>query len=461
MSTEEGVALKESTTLASRKAIVAERWKLLRDALRGKPVSRQATFKGYEMITSRRLRHDKDDLFIASLKAKLQTIVLSESVTKGEDVQTALTDVLETSLLGLLAVVDDEGSTMDVVNGVLHKQFTFSMSMCPNDDIPKFVDLKQISMDLRRRCEFNFCSLQWGGIDGDVRRLELSLTRSNKNRSLIQRYELTKPENYLLVRERSSEQVISLQELTSHHGENSIDNTGNVCVWDCEKTLLWAILSFPSNDNFNRVLELGAGMAGLVGLGLAAVQRATNVVITDGNPGSLQSNRTHVRLMEASPCPLQCTVDLRLLPWALNANEEGDTFRELQLHPANLSVVSDCTHFERYHGHLLWTLIQCTAVDGQIWMCHPDRGASLERFLDTVKVLTEFDDKNYSGRRSLLRLEEMSFSLLDEKHVQMEKEDPHYRPNVHRPRIFRMWKLREATEEDRSIILRHLSKRDS
>ncbi|CAM9394707.1 unnamed protein product [Hapterophycus canaliculatus] len=38
-----------------------------------------------------------------------------------------------------------------------------------------------------------------------------------------------------------------------------------------------------------RVLELGAGMSGLAGLGVAACSSAAEVVITDGNPDALEN----------------------------------------------------------------------------------------------------------------------------------------------------------------------------
>lgn len=38
-----------------------------------------------------------------------------------------------------------------------------------------------------------------------------------------------------------------------------------------------------------RILELGAGMSGLAGLGLASCSDALEVVITDGNPESVQN----------------------------------------------------------------------------------------------------------------------------------------------------------------------------
>lgn len=37
------------------------------------------------------------------------------------------------------------------------------------------------------------------------------------------------------------------------------------------------------------MLELGAGMSGLAGLGLAACSRAAEVVVTDGNPDALKN----------------------------------------------------------------------------------------------------------------------------------------------------------------------------
>lgn len=39
----------------------------------------------------------------------------------------------------------------------------------------------------------------------------------------------------------------------------------------------------------SRVLELGAGMSGLAGLGVAACSDAAEVVITDGNPDALKN----------------------------------------------------------------------------------------------------------------------------------------------------------------------------
>ena len=464
---------------ATRKAVVAGRWRLLRDALKGKPISRKPAFGGYEMIASQRLT--ASDKYFETLKEKLQCIILTAAEGAEMSYQNLLVDALETSLLGLHALlVDDNRHSKGLL---LERNHRFSIIATAQDNADlKSINLQAMSFDLCQRCEFDTCTLKWDDEQGTSSIadndksyiLHISMTISTHNRFLIQRYTLD-DDSFLLVRERSPEQVLSMAELTSHRRGHAIDNTGNVCVWDCEKTLLWALLqqSTASTTSSNkprsrRILELGAGMAGLVALGLAAAtQKASHVTVTDGNPGSLQSNRTHVRLMEAVMRPFGCTVEARLLPWALQSHEEGDVFDDLQSHPAHLSVVSDCTHFEQYHGHLLWTLIQCTVTrQGEIWICHPDRGKTLERFLDLVRLFVAQQDSNYSSsscrhEQPLLSLQKLTFPELEEKHQQLERNDPNYRPNVHRPRIFCISKLREATEEDRSVIIQHMATRDS
>ena len=448
----------------SRKAVVAGRWKLLRDALRGKPVLRQATFAGYQMIESRRVA--PRDAVLQELSRQLCHIELTKEMIK--NISVALLDVLETSVLGLQAIdytVHGEPITQAHYDFFLHSHNKSYVDW-------KTVDFTAIAREICRRCKFTTCTLTLDeapitttSTDKNhplvvVAVLRTTLATSNhRNLFLIQQYTLPGETGVLWVRERSPKQVISLAELTSHHQPHEIDNTGNVCVWDCEKTLLWALLLLQRTASpHGKIVELGAGMAGLVALGLAAAHRASHVIVTDGNPGSVQSNRTHVRLMENFR-PFSCPVDAQLLPWALQTSEENETFHNLQAHPADVSVVSDCTHFERYHGHLLWTLIQCTAVKGQIWMCHPNRGKTLKRFLDIVRLLAVQDETDATNTR-LLSLEEVSFPELDQRHELLAKTDEHYRPNVHRPRIFYISKHRVATENDRQLIIHHMATRD-
>ena len=96
-------------------------------------------------------------------------------------------------------------------------------------------------------------------------------------------------------------------------------------------------------------------------------------------------------------------------------------------------------------------------------MCHPNRGNTLERFLDIVRLFVPNDNDSSRLRQSpLLSLQEVTFSELDAKHHQLlESKDPHYRPNVHRPRIFCISQLRDATEHDRQLIIQHMATRDA
>ena len=146
---------------------------------------------------------------------------------------------------------------------------------------------------------------------------------------------------------------LSLDDLVSHRKNNGVDNTGNICVWDSERTLAYllyhhfddfftptasdnenknailasvlldysTILHPQVDDNRNhagiRILELGTGMAGLsavaLGLRLAMqqqerggkmskdsttqnknkeIQKKSNiqVTLTDGNPSGVKNN---------------------------------------------------------------------------------------------------------------------------------------------------------------------------
>lgn len=463
----------------SRKAVVAGRWKLLADALRGRPIHRRAEFEGYDMISSRTIQTDdseeSDHELVEKLRKQLKILHVCFSNKVAQSAELQLVDELETSLLNLLALSSNIHETF---RSCRTESFELLVKISNAGDVTfrlKQLDFFFVTNELCRRCCFDVCTVELESsapltmsteqLLSSVR-LRVYVETCDKNRYLIRQYNLETPvSSYpLLIRERSADQVISLEELTSHHRDHEIDNTGNVCVWDCEKSLLWALLK-TSQQKFDRVVELGAGMAGLVALGLAASKRTSHVVVTDGNAGSLQSNRSHLRLAEISPTSrFECSFETLLLPWALEAAEEGTAFRDLKQRPVDLAVVSDCTHFERYHGHLLWTLIQSTVVGGQIWMCHPNRGRTLERFLEIVRLLVSPETLRTASTPTptstwdpLLTLEEKTFAEINEKHQRFEKENPHYRSDVHRPRFFSMVKLRKATETDRLLIIDHVS----
>jgi hypothetical protein len=346
----------------------------------------------------------------------------------------------------------------------------------------------------------------------------------------------------VLARERLPHTTVSLQELVSHHHHNArgddgngddeskndtngIDNTGNICVWDCEKTLAWVLLqqlqllSVTAPVTAPCVLtELGAGMVGLAGLLLVAAasesaspSRSNNntnktnsiqeLYLTDGHIDSVHNNRVHVRLGQAaagqslrsseetstsSILPSKstftdCRVNCSVLKWSIDKNKNYcntatanavatvDTVRPPP--PADWTLVSDCTHFEEYHSQLFWTLVQSTCQNGSIWMCQPNRGKSLERFLDLVRAVnvnvndndnTNHDDDNHDKTTSttpLLHVQEQHYETLRAKHEQLVLQDKTYDPNIHRPRVFCLRKLRAETEQDRLAAIRHVQER--
>lgn len=87
-------------------------------------------------------------------------------------------------------------------------------------------------------------------------------------------------------REPPKQKKINIKELLSDR-LYGVDNTGNVCVWPSEPLLLHLLLTEPPLRSLiegKKVLEIGGGMAGLIGLGLTSYQLCAELCITDGHP---------------------------------------------------------------------------------------------------------------------------------------------------------------------------------
>ncbi len=81
-----------------------------------------------------------------------------------------------------------------------------------------------------------------------------------------------------------------------------VDNTGNVRVWAAEQCLLHTILhvdSFRERFVNKHVLELGAGLSGLCGLGISVLDLCSSVHITDGHPLCVKNIEVCISLKEA------------------------------------------------------------------------------------------------------------------------------------------------------------------
>jgi Lysine methyltransferase len=279
---------------------------------------------------------------------------------------------------------------------------------------------------------------------------------------------------FLYTRERLATTRTSLQELVSHHRHEGLDNTGNVCVWDSEKTLAYCLLKYLASHNLTwllpsdqcqspvNILELGAGMAGLAGLSLAQAMQQANpekkfrVWLTDGHPQAAQNNRVHahlmqVRLQTGSRNPVKCTT----LPWSIDPPQRASRDDPP---PCHIVLVSDCTHFQSFHAHLFFTLAYGVRVNGCIHMCQPHRGNSLQRFLDIVQLTA--NKAEGTDTTPLFSMEWLEIPELDHMKSDNGTSNAHYDPNIHCPRWLLLRKLRDVQERDRDLVLMHMAIRN-
>lgn len=253
---------------------------------------------------------------------------------------------------------------------------------------------------------------------------------------------------------------LSLEDLVSHR-RTGVDNTGNVCVWDSERTLTY--LLYYCYDDFSclksppsRILELGTGMAGLaaVALGMRIVQNHTindesskiQVTLTDGHPEGVHNNKVNQLLTQlsissddnASHHPYNSlSISEQVLLWTTDLEDSSSDAAALILQQQDVVLVSDCTHFQKFHAALAVTTLRSLRVGGVAMFCQPTRGDSLDNF---CKLITT---------TNLVSLEWWSHPILTTKDEQATKQYPElYDRNLHCPKVLLVRKLRDLTEGD-------------
>ena len=173
---------------------------------------------------------------------------------------------------------------------------------------------------------------------------------------------------------------------------HGIDNTGNVRVWTAEQVLMYALLH-PSSSLIDTtrsditILELGAGLTGLLGFGLGACCRCCKYVhITDGHPDCAKNLAVCAKLNEKTSLGKINTSQLR---WA-----KGDPHNELHAvinsnggNKFDYIVAADCLFFEDFHEDLVWLLQNSLSSrePGKAYLLQPRRSGSMERFLALAK----------------------------------------------------------------------------
>jgi calmodulin-lysine N-methyltransferase len=122
-----------------------------------------------------------------------------------------------------------------------------------------------------------------------------------------------------------------------------------------------------------RVLELGGGMTGLCGLGLAARGGCAAVTVTDGHPDCVRNTAVGLTMSrQAGVIPPRCAVRAARLRWSVN-DALGDFRRLLDGGGAggagrggfDVVVAADCLFFEDFHDALLWTLEAALTSNGR------------------------------------------------------------------------------------------------
>jgi len=210
----------------------------------------------------------------------------------------------------------------------------------------------------------------------------------------------------VFTRERPRSMGVGAKGLLSNIIHDGIDNTGNVRVWEAEQILLIYLSSIVQNGELEllgkSVLELGGGMTGLCGLGLARLCRRrgignVRVTITDGHPDSVRNQKVCISMND--------TVDLRaylppapvtasLLRWSLG-DKHGDLERlrvENGQERFDFILAADCLFFQDFHDDLLWLLDNALAeMNGVVYLLQPRRGDTMAKFLEKASQVFEAD----------------------------------------------------------------------
>jgi len=260
---------------------------------------------------------------------------------------------------------------------------------------------------------------------------------------------------------------LRLEDLITHR-RSGVDNTGNICVWDSERSLSFLLFEhlddFPFLMGARKILELGTGMAGLaaVCLALALVirdrskgisDRILDVTLTDGHADGIKNNEINRYLTKLYATatsgpnhPYECLrIRTQLLLWTV----DGSTTEH------DVVLISDCVHFQEYHAALALTTLRSLRIGGTAIFCQPTRGNSLDNFVALLNVCQRIVD----GLK-LLSLTWMTHPRLEaEKKKAKEEHQGIFDENLHCPRILLVEKLRGLSSDDCNDFISHQKNR--
>jgi hypothetical protein len=256
-----------------------------------------------------------------------------------------------------------------------------------------------------------------------------------------------------------------------------VDNTGNICVWDSERTLGHCL--YHHHDEFvaachetavdhgggrpwefpppvRHILELGTGMAGLsaLALGLRLAQsrgdeETIQITLTDGNDKGVLNNKINRYLTKLQarqvgddhPCHA-LDVQCRSLLWTTDGCNDDDV-----VPPCDVCLISDCVHFREFHAALACTVLRQLRLGGVAVFCQPTRGDSLRLFCRLLDAAVT---------HGLLSWQWWSPNVVEEMHRRSLRDPKYeglYEESLHRPKLLLLVKLREMTVQDQQTLI--------
>lgn len=121
-----------------------------------------------------------------------------------------------------------------------------------------------------------------------------SFNNINNDRTTYQYLQYTLPNNKQPIIRIHRSEAVSLHDVKSAMAQ-SIDNTGNICIWPSEEILTYIALKHVSTWNGKRIIELGSGMTALCSIGLLCTNQNIDITITDGNEHCIQQLQYNVQ----------------------------------------------------------------------------------------------------------------------------------------------------------------------
>lgn len=173
-----------------------------------------------------------------------------------------------------------------------------------------------------------------------------------------------------------SARVCVLMERATVKEMMGFNNTGNVCIWPSEEVMAFFCLENASLFSNACVCELGAGMTGLAGVLLACTSMPREVLLTDGNPKSVENMRKIVKMNSNGYG--EASVSVNVLTWdpSMLDCEYYSQFK----HRFDAIICADCLFFLDLHIPLLQVMSSLLKPQGVSYVFAPARSGSLEKF---------------------------------------------------------------------------------